>query len=338
MIEKNFSPERKKIQDEILSVVRDVQMGRGDKMEQAMKLTALTKNELAAKSADNDLRFSVDQNVAMMKRAMDALTNANESITEEEIEEYKSTASLRNDAMFRALARLQDKKNEKQKPKTIEIPKQLDLFKANEAREIDAKKMQAYRDFAKENNVDDDSVRMAVDNPDNAETKRLMTDENFAKAVSMYKSAIKEGMGSEESTCPMCGGTGYDPMKGPNSKERCPMCNGTGLVSESIAEGDYVISLKGKEIFRGKSEKDARSAFHKLRKEHGNDVKVKVEESSEPQAITEEEFDVLAEKKDACYHKVKSRYKVWPSAYASGALVKCRKVGAANWGKSKKKK
>jgi len=41
-------------------------------------------------------------------------------------------------------------------------------------------------------------------------------------------------------------------------------------------------------------------------------------------------------KKDACYHKVKSRYSVWPSAYASGALVKCRKVGAANWGNSRK--
>jgi hypothetical protein len=39
-------------------------------------------------------------------------------------------------------------------------------------------------------------------------------------------------------------------------------------------------------------------------------------------------------KKDACYHKVRSRYSVWPSAYASGALVKCRKVGAKNWGKS----
>ena len=37
-------------------------------------------------------------------------------------------------------------------------------------------------------------------------------------------------------------------------------------------------------------------------------------------------------KKDACYHKVKSRYDVWPSAYASGALVKCRKVGADKWG------
>ena len=42
-------------------------------------------------------------------------------------------------------------------------------------------------------------------------------------------------------------------------------------------------------------------------------------------------------KKDACYYKVKSRYKVWPSAYASGALVKCRKVGAKNWGNKSKK-
>ena len=43
-------------------------------------------------------------------------------------------------------------------------------------------------------------------------------------------------------------------------------------------------------------------------------------------------------KRDACYHKVKSRYKVWPSAYASGALVKCRKVGAKNWGEGGKDK
>lgn len=42
-------------------------------------------------------------------------------------------------------------------------------------------------------------------------------------------------------------------------------------------------------------------------------------------------------KKDACYHKVRARYDVWPSAYASGALVKCRKVGAANWGNKSKK-
>ena len=54
--------------------------------------------------------------------------------------------------------------------------------------------------------------------------------------------------------------------------------------------------------------------------------------------LTEEQFDEAAGKKDACYRKVKARYDVWPSAYASGALVKCRKVGAANWGNKSKKK
>jgi uncharacterized membrane protein (UPF0127 family) len=59
-------------------------------------------------------------------------------------------------------------------------------------------------------------------------------------------------------------------------------------------------------------------------------------------ALIEDQAEVITEvkdkkgkgsgTKDACYHKVKSRYSVWPSAYASGALVKCRKVGAANWG------
>ena len=54
--------------------------------------------------------------------------------------------------------------------------------------------------------------------------------------------------------------------------------------------------------------------------------------------LTEEQFDEAAGKKDACYHKVKAPYDVWPSAYASGALEKCRKVGAANWGNKSKKK
>ena len=53
--------------------------------------------------------------------------------------------------------------------------------------------------------------------------------------------------------------------------------------------------------------------------------------------LTEEQFDEAAGKKDACYYKVKRRYDVWPSAYASGALVKCRKVGAKNWGNKSKK-
>jgi hypothetical protein len=53
--------------------------------------------------------------------------------------------------------------------------------------------------------------------------------------------------------------------------------------------------------------------------------------------VKTEETQITEGEKDACYHKVKSRYSVWPSAYASGALVKCRKVGAKNWGNKSKK-
>ena len=193
IIEKTFSPERKAVSDNILELVRAVQMGKGDKMELAHAITELTKSELEVKRSDPDLEVSTSQNIGMLKRAMDTVTGMNESITEEELEEYKSLSSLRNRSNFDAMARLQDK-NKPKTPKVIQIPKgtQLDLFK---------------------------------------------------KAV-----------------------------------------------GESVEE-----------------------------------------------SLTEEQFDEKAGEKDACYRKVKSRYKVWPSAYASGALTKCRKVGAANWGNSKKK-
>jgi hypothetical protein len=43
-------------------------------------------------------------------------------------------------------------------------------------------------------------------------------------------------------------------------------------------------------------------------------------------------------KKDACYYKVVSRYGPETSAYRSGAMAKCRKVGVKNWGEGGKKK
>ena len=57
--------------------------------------------------------------------------------------------------------------------------------------------------------------------------------------------------------------------------------------------------------------------------------------TDKPEKKMNEESDIKGKgsgEKDACYHKVKARFKVWPSAYASGALVKCRKAGAKNWG------
>ena len=63
--------------------------------------------------------------------------------------------------------------------------------------------------------------------------------------------------------------------------------------------------------------------------------------------MTELWFEELKKEKDACYTKVKARYTrknpktgkkgTWPSDYGSGALVRCRKVGAKNWGNSVKK-
>jgi len=85
----------------------------------------------------------------------------------------------------------------------------------------------------------------------------------------------------------------------------------------------------------GKAYKNEMSKFlQKQRKERHDKMR----------GVKKEEVVLEADKKgkgsgtkDACYHKVKSRYSVWPSAYASGALVKCRKAGAKNWGNSSKK-
>ena len=79
-----------------------------------------------------------------------------------------------------------------------------------------------------------------------------------------------------------------------------------------------------------------RAKSMKKRKGMGLSESLKLEELV-GKPITEAQFDEAAGEKDACYHKVKARYDVWPSAYASGALVKCRKAGAKNWGNKSKK-
>jgi hypothetical protein len=83
-----------------------------------------------------------------------------------------------------------------------------------------------------------------------------------------------------------------------------------------------------------------KNVYHRVIKGNGDLMVEIIETNFDDDAY--EIYEVIEEgkkkkkkkKKDACYHKVRSRYDVWPSAYASGALVKCRKVGAANWGNS----
>ena len=89
-----------------------------------------------------------------------------------------------------------------------------------------------------------------------------------------------------------------------------------------------------KRMVRHKQDKYGPSTLKQRLKHGGVDHNI----DNEKKAINvKTEETVIEGKKDACYHKVKSRYSVWPSAYASGALVKCRKVGAKNWGNKTKK-
>jgi len=90
--------------------------------------------------------------------------------------------------------------------------------------------------------------------------------------------------------------------------------------------------------------REASDYYHNVIQHQRNAEMLAKRGNKEIDEIIDEEIDLyLNEKKkkkkrDACYRKVKSRYAVWPSAYASGALVKCRKVGAKNWGNKSKKK
>jgi hypothetical protein len=187
VIQKTFSPERKAVQAEVLRLARAVEMGKDDKIMLARAITELTKSELEVKRSDPDLKVSTEQNLNILKRAMDKLTGVTESVGE--IAELTETEVVKIIRSKRGLGSLRNRS--------------------------------AYDGLSKIKNIELDK-----------------------------KDAPKKAVG---------------------------------------------------------------------------------------ESLTEAEFDEAAGEKDACYRKVKSRYKVWPSAYASGALVKCRKVGAANWGNSKKK-
>ena len=103
-----------------------------------------------------------------------------------------------------------------------------------------------------------------------------------------------------------------------------------------ITEEGYIDSIKQLEPFEKTPVSSDGEVLKALEVNRGWFAENNVEVGDEIQIVLDEaQKDIKGKgsgKKDACYHKVKSRYSVWPSAYASGALVKCRKAGAANWG------
>ena len=100
-------------------------------------------------------------------------------------------------------------------------------------------------------------------------------------------------------------------------------------MKESYSRALEPLSEKAQKCWKGYEKKGTKEMFGKTYNNCVKKEEVEIQESDKK--------GKGSGKKDACYHKVKSRYSVWPSAYASGALVKCRKKGAANWGNSSKK-
>ena len=119
---------------------------------------------------------------------------------------------------------------------------------------------------------------------------------------------------------------------------------GDSCASDKPGEGVPKCVSSSKRASMSKSERKA-SAAKKRREDPGQQSKsgaakpTNVKTDVKEEVVTEEKDKKSkgSGSKDACYHKVKSRYSVWPSAYASGALVKCRQKGAKNWGNSSKK-
>ena len=76
--------------------------------------------------------------------------------------------------------------------------------------------------------------------------------------------------------------------------------------------------------------------YKKTKKRQDGVMKASDKLSKEEVVVESDKKGKGSGKKDACYKKVKASASVWPSAYASGRLVQCRKKGAANYGNSKK--
>ena len=111
---------------------------------------------------------------------------------------------------------------------------------------VDAKKFDAYKKFVKQNNVDEPTVRMIIDNPNEAESKRMMKNKNVAKAVELRKAAMKE---SNEWVCGKC---------------NCDPCVCESDIHEKLSVGDgmgaWIDDFKKSDApqFKGKSDKERR--------------------------------------------------------------------------------
>jgi len=165
-----------------------------------------------------------------------------------------------------------------------------------------------------------------------ADGKNTVKVDDAPVSKSTYDFMQKTGMNKVDSSGKPTPDTTYDERKAAGLK--------TVKKVEEAAEKDHEYSMARSEI------KTLQNAAKRLQKKMGKKGEGNLEAWVQSKITKAADYiDTAADyvtneaagEKDACYKKVKRRFKVWPSAYASGALVQCRKKGADNWGSNKKK-
>tara|TARA_Y100001973_G_scaffold105796_1_gene180346 strand:- start:2407 stop:3375 length:969 start_codon:yes stop_codon:yes gene_type:complete len=153
-----------------------------------------------------------------------------------------------------------------------------------------------------------------------------------------YKAYVMNKEEKENKNC----GCGKDPCETYGVKENKEIPNNVKKIAKELDKAVEMHKSQAKRLrkadvseacWKGYEKKGMKTMFGKR---YPNCVKKTKKEEVEYVEETKDKKGKGSGKKDACYHKVKASASVWPSAYASGRLVQCRKKGAANYGNSKK--
>ena len=73
-----------------------------------------------------------------------------------------------------------------------EISRSMRPMSKSHGKTVDPKKWDMYKKHMKKHSLDEPTVRMAHDNPDHGESKRMMKNPKYAKALDLYKNSMNE--------------------------------------------------------------------------------------------------------------------------------------------------
>ena len=187
------------------------------------------------------------------------------------------------------------------------------------------------KDYKKHKSGDSTSKKMKKEQFSNWRDDYVATEHEF---IDLIKPEPMEGIGEEYKKLP---------KRKMGMKAGKKIISAAGHAAKAGAEDEGTIEDQIRMQKAGKKAKQAEK-IHKTAGDHDENLSKLKSMKNKLVGMTKEELEISEEdkkgsgsgKKDACYNKVKSSAKVWPSAYASGRLVQCRKKGAANYGNSTK--